>query len=130
MFGGSLGLLDDRVGRKVPAALKRLLGKATLDDSNDDITLLVSSQYAGKVLSKTPGDKAGRRNYPCSFRSPFHTVCAPLHSTFSHTLYTAGSRSKFQLGNRSGGRAGRNRGRAGRRGDQPCCDMSLDGFGQ
>jgi hypothetical protein len=85
MFGGSLGLLDDRVGRKVPAALKRLLGKTTLDDSNDDITLLVSSQYAGKVLSKTPGDKAGRHNYQCLFPSHVHTVCAPAHSTSSRT---------------------------------------------
>jgi hypothetical protein len=51
--GGSLGLLDDRTGRKVLTALQRLLG----NDSND-IALLVSSQYAGKVLLKHQGDAA------------------------------------------------------------------------
>jgi hypothetical protein len=46
----------------------------------------MSSQYAGKVLSKTPGDEAGRHNYQCLFPSHVHTVCAPAHSKFSHTL--------------------------------------------
>lgn len=46
-------LLDDRTGRKVLTALQRLLG-----NGSNDIALLVSSQYAGKVLLKHQGDAA------------------------------------------------------------------------
>jgi hypothetical protein len=43
-------------------------------------------------------DKAGRHNYRCSFRSPFHTVCTPAHSTFSHTLRHFNSNSTSSTG--------------------------------
>jgi hypothetical protein len=85
MFGGSLGLLNDHVGRKVLAALKRLLGETTLDDSNDDITLLVSSQYAGKVLFKHQGTK--RAGMTTRARSAPNSTppATTAHSTFSRT---------------------------------------------
>lgn len=92
MFGGSLGLLDDRVGRKVPAALKRLLGKTTLDESNDNITLLMSSQYAGKVLFKHQGTKrAGITTVLIPLPMPHRLRPAP----FEVFAYTAASRIKF-----------------------------------
>jgi hypothetical protein len=92
MFGGSLGLLDDHVGRKVLAAFKRLLGKTTLDDSKEDITLLMSSQYAGKVLFKHQGTK--RAVITTSAHSaPHSTPSAPrsirnfcIHCGISHQI--------------------------------------------
>ena len=85
--GGSLGLLDDRTGRKVLTALQRLLGRTT-----NDIALLVSSQYAGKVLFKHQGDAAfllaaANRGNRTGMSPDARTAYKPSTTTTSH-LYS------------------------------------------